>query len=392
MPDRTTDLIHHPYTPPAGFDAVPVGVYKASTVLFENVAALRARDWRHKHGYTYGLHGTPTTFTLEERIATLDGGTHCVLTPSGLAAITLANLALLQQGDEVLLPDNVYGPSREQARGLLAHFGISHRLYDPMDPAGLAALLGERTRLVWLEAPGSVTMEFPDVRALVRACRAHGAIVALDHTWGAGVAFDAFDLGDGLQVDIAMQALTKYPSGGADVLMGSLTTRDESLHQRLMLGHMRLGLGVAANDAELVLRSLPSLSLRYAAQGAAALALAQWLGSQPAIAHVLHPALPGAAGHDHWKALCTQAAGLFSVVFDSSIDPARVDAFVDALQRFRLGYSWGGPTSLAVPYDLKALREQPRWQGTLVRLSVGLEAPEDLQADLEQALRASGLA
>ena len=389
---RTTTLIHHPYTPPAGFDAVPVGVHKASTVLFADTAAMRARDWRHTRAYTYGLHGTPTTFTLEERIATLEGGTHCVLTPSGLAAITMVNLALLRQGDEVLLPDNVYGPSREQARGLLEPLGISHRLYDPMDAAALPGLLAERTRLVWLEAPGSVTMEFPDLRSLVRAVKAHGATVALDHTWGAGLAFEPFALGDGLGVDISMQALTKYASGGADLLMGCVTTHDESLHQRLMLAHMRLGLGVAANDAEMVLRSLPSLALRYAAQGATGLALAQWLGAQRAVTHVLHPALPGSVGHEHWKALCTQAAGLFSVVFDASIGAARVDTFVDALELFRIGYSWGGPVSLVVPYDLKSLRAQPRWQGTLVRLSIGLEAPEDLQGDLDQALKASGLA
>jgi cystathionine beta-lyase len=389
---RTTTLIHHPYTPPAGFDAVPVGVHKASTVLFPDTAAMRARDWRHKRGYTYGLHGTPTTFTLEERIATLEGGTHCVLTPSGLAAITMVNLALLRQGDEVLLPDNVYGPSREQARGLLEPLGISHRLYDPMDAAAMPELMAERTRLVWVEAPGSVTMEFPDLRSLVRAVKAHGATVALDNTWGAGLAFEPFALGDGLGVDVAMQALTKYASGGADLLMGSITTRDESLHQRLMLAHMRLGMGVGANDAEMVLRSLPSLALRYAAQGAAGLALAQWLGAQRAVAHVLHPALSGSVGHEHWKSLCTQAAGLFSVVFDPSIEAARVDAFVDALELFRIGYSWGGPVSLVVPYDLTSLRAQPRWQGTLVRLSIGLEAPEDLQADLDQALKASGLA
>jgi cystathionine beta-lyase len=388
---RTTELIHHPYTPPAGFDAVPVGVHKASTVLFPDTAAMRARDWRHKQGYTYGLHGTPTTFTLEERIATLEGATHCVLAPSGLSAITMVNLALLRQGDEVLLPDNVYGPSREQARGLLEPLGISHRLYDPMDAAALPSLLGERTRLVWLEVPGSVTMEFPDLPALVKAVKAHGAVAALDHTWGAGVAFQPFALGDGVAVDIAMQALTKYASGGADVLMGSLATRDESLHQRLMLAHMRLGLGVGANDAEAVLRSLPSLALRYAAQGAAGLALAQWLGAQRTVAHVLHPALPGAVGHEHWKSLCNQAAGLFSVVFDPAVDPSRVDAFIDALELFRIGYSWGGPLSLVVPYDLKSLRARPRWQGTLVRFSIGLEAPEDLQADLEAALKASGL-
>ena len=162
--DLSTELIHHPYQPPAGFEAPQPAVHKASTVIFPDVAAMRARDWRDKSGYTYGLHGTPTTFTLEERIATLEGGRHCVLVPSGLAAIALVDLALLQQGDEVLLPDNVYGPSRELARHELARWGITHRLYDPMDAAALAAMIGPRTKLVWLEAPGSVTMEFPDLR------------------------------------------------------------------------------------------------------------------------------------------------------------------------------------------------------------------------------------
>src|SRR6185503_9396278 len=155
-----TDLIHHPYTPPANFAAPQPGVYKASTVFFTDVAAMRARDWKTKAGYTYGLHGTPTTFTLEERLATLEGGTECLLAPSGLAAIALINIALLRRGDEVLLPHNVYGPSREMARTLLAEWGIAHKLYDPMDVAGLQALIGEHTRLVWLEAPGSITMEF----------------------------------------------------------------------------------------------------------------------------------------------------------------------------------------------------------------------------------------
>jgi len=176
----STALIHHDYTPPAGFGAVPPGVHKASTVIFPNVAALRARDWRSKNGYTYGLHGTPTTFTLEERLATLEGGIHCVLAPSGLAAIVMTNVALLRRGDEVLLPNNAYGPSREMARTLLAEWGITHQLYDPMDVAGFVALIGERTRLAWLEAPGSITMEFPDLRALARAARQRGVLSALE--------------------------------------------------------------------------------------------------------------------------------------------------------------------------------------------------------------------
>lgn len=391
MGERITDLIHHAYRAPAGFEAVPPGVHKASTIIFPTVAALRARDWRSKAGYTYGLHGTPTTFTLEERIATLEGGRYCVLAPSGLAALALVDLALLRAGDELLLPDNVYGPSKDLARVLLDGWGIGHRLYDPLDAASLAAAIGPRTRLLWIEAAGSVTMEFPDVRGLVRVARERGLTVALDNTWGAGLAFDPFDLGEGLGVDVSMHALTKFPSGGADVLMGSVTTVDAALHERILLTHMRLGLGVGANDAETILRALPTIALRYDAQDRAARELAAWLQRQPAIARVLHPALPGSPGHEHWASLCTRAAGLFSVLFDPAIEPARVDAFVDALRLFRIGYSWAGPVSLAVPYDLSSMRrDRSALPGTLVRLSIGFEAVDDLKADLAQALAAIG--
>jgi cysteine-S-conjugate beta-lyase len=377
-----TGLIHHPYTPPAGFDSPAPAVYKASTVIFPNTAALRARDWRRRDGYTYGLHGTPTTFLLEERIATLEGGLQCVLVPSGLAAVALVNLALPGAGDEVLLPSNVYGPSRELARAELARWGITHRLYDPMDAAALAAMIGPQTRLIWLEAAGSVTMEFPDLTGLVRVAREKGVTTALDNTWGAGIALRGFDHG----IDIVMQALTKYPSGGGDVLMGSVTTRDPALHERLRLTHMRLGLGVAANDAELVLRGLPSMALRYQAQDVAGRALAHWLSTRPEVVQVLHPALAGAPGHAHWKATCTQAAGLFSVMLDPRFSPAQVHAFVDALRLFKIGYSWAGPVSLVVPYDMAALRDPAhRLVGHLVRFSMGLEAVADLQADLQQA-------
>ncbi len=382
--DIATELIHHPYSAPEGFEAPQIGVHKASTIIFKDTAALRARDWRNKNGYTYGLHGTPTTFTLEERVARLEGGLQTLLVPSGLAAIAVADQALLSQGDEVLLPDNVYGPSRELARHELARFGITHRLYDPMDVGSLGRAMSERTKLVWVEAAGSVTMEFPDLHGLVQAARARGVITALDNTWGAGIAFNPFDVG----VDISMQALTKYPSGGGDVLMGSLTTRDEALHERLKMSHMRHGWGVAGNDAELVLRSLPSIALRYHAQDAIGRELAHWLTARPEISRVLHPALPGSPGHEHWASTCTAAAGLFSVMFDPRYEPAVVDRFVDALRLFRLGYSWAGPCSLVVPYDLPAMRSPAPYEGTLVRFSVGLESAADLRDDLEQALKA----
>ena len=393
-PPSSTSLIAHPYRPPAGFGSVQPAVHKASTVLFPNTAALRARSWKEKTGYTYGLHGTPTTFILEERIATLEGGLQTLLTPSGLAAITLVNAALLKSGDEVLIPDNVYGPAKELARNELARWGITHRFYDPMDAESLRAALSPATRLVWLEPPGSVTMEFPDLPTLLRLVREHPeAVVALDNTWGAGLAFDAFALGsegEALGADISIQALTKYPSGGADLLMGAVTTRDMALHQRLKATHMRMGWGVGVNDVEAVLRALPSLTLRYAAQDRGGRELASWWAGRPEVVAVLHPALPGSPGHAHWAALCSQAAGLFSIVVDTRFGSAKVDAFIDALKLFKIGYSWAGPVSLAVPYDLSLIRKHSPWTGTLVRFSVGLEAVEDLVADCAQALAALG--
>ena len=378
-----TQLIQHPYQPPATWAAVPPGVFKASTVIFPSVAALRSRSYTAKTGYTYGLRGTPTTYLLEERLATLEGGRFCILSPSGLAAIMNVNLGLLNQGDELLLPANVYGPSADMAASVLSRWGIRHQFYDPMDAADLARRISARTRLVWVEAPGSVTMEFPDLPALVQAARARGVLVALDNTWGAGLAFRAFDLG----VDIVMHALTKYPSGGADVLMGAVISRDEALHLRLLRVHGQLGLGVAANDAEFILRGLPTMALRYHAQDASARSLAGWLGQQAVVRQVLHPALPGAPGHAQWAATCSAAAGLFSVMLDEGLRREQVDAFVDALRLFRIGYSWGGPVSLVVPYELETMRsDRSAMPGHLVRFSIGLEAVADLQADLAQAL------
>lgn len=403
-----TGLIHHPYAPPVGFAAPQPGVYKASTVYFPTVADMRQREWKDKSAYTYGLHGTPTTYLLEERLCHLEGGLQCVLVPSGLAALALVALAVLQTGDELLIPNNAYGPNKALADDQLRQFGIAHQIYDPMDPDDLSRKISDRTRLVWLEAAGSVSMEFPDLPELVRRCRAQGVWCALDNTWGAGLAFKPFDLlGDGggsattaqgsLAVDISAHALTKYPSGGGDVLMGSVITRDAALHLRIKLCHMRLGLGVAANDAETLLRALPSIDLRYRAQDHSARALATWWQQQPQCAQLLHPAFEGAPGHAHWQALCDRmpgtglAAGLFSVMIDARYSQAQVDAFCDGLQRFKIGYSWGGPVSLVVPYDIAAMRqEMPRHlqPGTLVRFSTGLESAHDLVLDLQQALLA----
>ena len=389
-PRLSTALIHHPYQPPEGFAAPQAPVHKASTVLFKDTAALHARNWKNKTGYTYGLHGTPTTFILEERIATLEGGLQTLLVPSGLAAIVLVDAALLRAGDEVLLPENAYGPGKEFARNELSGWGITHRLYDPSDAQHLAQMISPATKLIWLEAPGSVTMEFPDLPGLIAAARSRDVTCAIDNTWGAGVAFNSFAInaavGSTVGADIVMQALTKFPSGGGDVLMGSVTTRDPQLHTKLKATHMRMGWGIGGNDAELVLRSLPSLELRYAAQDQSARRIARWLMGRPEIQQVLHPALAGSPGHEHWSRICSRAAGLFSIVFDSRYSAAQVDDFVNGLRLFKIGYSWAGPLSLAVPYNLSGIRSKPAWQGVLVRLSIGLEAVEDLIGDLEAAL------
>lgn len=370
------------YRPPEGFEAFPTPIHHASTVLFRDVAALRARDWQQKAGYTYGLHGTPTTFTLEARLAEIEGGHDCLLAPSGLAAIAMIDLALLRAGDDFLIPENVYNPNRELAQWLARDYGITARTYDPLIGEDIAGLIQSNTRLIWTEAPGSVSMEMPDIPAICRAARARGVPVALDNTWAAGIAFRAFEHG----VDIVMQALTKYHSGGSDVLMGAVITRDQALHQQIGQAHMRLGMGVSGDDAYLVMRGLPTMKLRFDAHDAAARQVAHWLKARPEISRVLHPALPDCPGHAVWQRDFSGAGGLFSVLFDARFSEAQTDRFVDSLQLFRIGYSWGGANSLAVPYRMPAIRSQWKEQGQLVRFNIGLESVDDLIADLARAM------
>ncbi|PWF46607.1 cystathionine beta-lyase [Massilia glaciei] len=379
---QQTALVHNDYRAPAGFDAFPTPVHRASTVLFKNVEAMRSERWKDKSAYTYGLHGTPTTFTLEARLAAIEDGRFCLLAPSGLAAIAMVNFALLKTGDDVLLPDNVYKPNRDLGKWLGSDFGISARYYDPLAGAALADLILPNTRLVWTEAPGSVSMEVPDLPAICKAAHERGVPVALDNTWSAGLALRGFARG----VDIIMQALTKYQSGGSDVLMGAVITRDAALAGRIALAHARLGLGVGADDAYLVLRGLPSLKLRFAAHDAGARKVAAWLKGCPEIARVLHPAFADCPGHAIWRRDFDGAGGLFSVVFDARYSERQTDRFVDRLTLFGIGYSWGGANSLVMPYRIQALREDWQGAGILVRFNIGLEDPDDLIADLASAL------
>lgn len=376
-----TRLTHPSYRAPEGFAAFPQGIFHASTVLFENVAHMRAIDWLEKSAYTYGLHGTPTTFTLEAQLASIEGGKYCSLAPSGLAAIALIDFAFLKSGDDVLLPDNVYNPNRDLGRWLARDYGISVRFYDPLIGAGIAELILPNTKLIWTEAPGSVTMEMPDIPAICMQAKERGVLVALDNTWAAGLAFDGFAHG----VDIVMQALTKYQSGGSDVLMGAVITQVKALAQKIDLAHMRLGYGVGADDAYLVLRSLPSMKLRFEAHDLSARKLAGWLKNRPEVKRVLHPALPDCQGHEIWQRDFTGAASLFSIILDEKYPESATDQVVDSLKLFKIGFSWGGAHSLCVPYRVAEMRNNWQEKGQLLRFYVGLEDVDDLIADVAQA-------
>ncbi|QGZ61547.1 cystathionine beta-lyase [Paraburkholderia acidisoli] len=383
-----TRIVHPQDDLTPGFESFAAPVTRASTVVFPNLAAVRALDWRNDAQWRYGLHATPTSTMLQKRLAEIEGGEYALLQPSGLSAISNVYFGLLKSGDDVLIPDNVYSPNRDHGDWLARDFGLTVRYYDPMIGAGIADLIRPETKLIWLEAPGSVTMEVPDVRAITAAARARNVVTAIDNTWSAGLAFKPFEHG----VDISVQALTKYQSGGSDVLMGATITADRELYLKIKAARMRLGIGVSVDDCSLVLRALPSMKLRFEAHDRSALALAGWLKTRPEIAAVLHPAFADCPGHEFYERDFTGAGGLFSVVFDERFSAAQIDAFCESLELFALGWSWGGAHSLAMPYDVASMRTAANWphRGTLVRFYVGLEEEADLRADIEAALAKLG--
>jgi len=364
-----------------GWESFSVPVARASTVVFPDLAAMRALDWRNDAQWRYGLHATPTSIALAQRLAALEGGNHALLQPSGLSSISNVYFGLVKSGDDVLIPDNVYSPNRDHAEWLAKDFGITARYYDPMIGAGIADLIQPNTKLIWLEAPGSVTMEVQDVPAIAAAAHAAGVPVALDNTYAAGVFFDAFAHG----ADIAVQALTKYIGGHSDLLLGSVTVRDEALYQALGDAQQLLGMGASPDDCSLALRGLQTLGVRLDHLQRSTLEVARWLQAQPRLARVRHPALPGSPGHEIWQRDFTGSASVFSVEFDAALSQDAVVAFIDRLRLFKIGYSWGGAHSLVMPYRIQHMRKHWTDKGILVRFNVGLEDVNDLMADIERA-------
>lgn len=379
-----TRLIHPDARAPEGYRSLATPVYRGSTTIFPSASAVSDSWDQERVGYTYGLYGTPTVLELAARICELEGGQHTILTPGGQAAISLIDFALLRAGDHILLPQSIYSPNRLLATSLLSHFDIETTFYDPLIGAKIADLIEEKTRLVWAESPGSVTMEVQDLPAIAAAAHARNVTVVLDNTWSAGVLFDAFAHG----VDVTMQAITKYIGGHSDVLLGSVTVRDEELYQRLGAARQVIGCAVSPDDCSLALRGLQTLGVRLNAVEESALHIARWLGARPEVDRVLHPALPSCPGHQYWKRDFTGSSGVFSVVFAPGPTREQVFAFVDALELFEVGYSWAGTTSLAVAYTIGSHHGRPAYDHRLVRFSCGLESTANLIVDIERALPA----
>ena len=382
-----TKTVHLGRHPERFEGTVNTPVFRASTILSENVEEWERKKReraQEKPGTYYGLHGAPSRHLLEEALAELEGGYKCQLYPSGLAACTIPILGYVQSGDHVLVTDNVYGPTRRFCSVQLKRLGIETTFFDPGLGAGIEALMRPNTRVVFVEAPGSLTFEMQDIPAIAEVAHRRGALVMMDNTWASPLYFKPFLHG----VDVSIQATTKYIVGHSDVIMGSVTCTREAWPQLKAVGN-DYGQTAAPDDCYLAARGLRTMAARLPLHWAAGLRLAEWLGTQPEVERVLHPALPGDPGHALWKRDFTGASGLFGVVLKPMRREAR-DALLDALQLFGIGASWGGFESLAMPFDPAELRSATRWPdgGPCFRVHAGLEHVDDLIADLAQGFRA----
>lgn len=378
--DEETRLIHAGHADKLPARTVSPPIQRGSTVLLPNARAL------YDGTLGYGRAGLSAQFALMEALCELEGAKSVQLYPSGLAAMTAAIMAVLQAGDHLLVVDSVYRPVRHFCDKVLRRFGVAVDYYDPnLDAGGLLALATPATKLIVLESPGSLSFEMQDVAAIAAAARARGVLTLVDNTWGAGRLFKPLAHG----ADISVQALTKYVCGHSDVFMGSVAVNDPKLGAALKASIQDHGWAVSGEDAYQALRGLRTLATRLDRHGESGLAVARWLTEQPEVLQVLHPALPGAPGHDLWARDFSGACGLFGFVLQPG-SPAKVEAFLDALKLFGLGFSWGGFESLAISCDpqLTSRAMSPDFGGPLMRLHVGLEAVEDLVADLRRALDA----
>jgi cysteine-S-conjugate beta-lyase len=372
--DRTR-LAHAGRAPSRQHGFVNMPVYRGSTVIFPTLACLEAED----QDFSYGRLGTPTVSALEEAIAELEGGYRTRLAPSGLSAIATALFAFVAAGDEILVSDSVYRPTRRFCDHVLKRLGVKTTFYDPLIGGAIERLITDKTRAVFAESPGSQTFEVQDVPAIARAARKAGAVMILDNTWATPLYFKPFTHG----VDVSIQAATKFIVGHADAMLGTVTATEQAF-PAVFKTHEELGLCPGPEDVYLGLRGLRSLGVRLERHHKSALELARWLGERPEVERVIYPALPSDRGHALWRRDFTGAPGLFSIVL-KPIPRAKLGAMLDGLSLFGMGYSWGGFESLILPFDPRAYRTATKWEdkGQALRLHVGLEDVEDLKADLD---------
>lgn len=380
-----TLCVHHPAVSHDGFASLAVPTYRASTIVYGDAESFARRKQRGPDGYSYGLQGTPTTRTLEAQITALHGGVRTALAPSGQGAVALVMLAVLVPGDHVLIPDTVYPPVRDFCINYLTPRGITFTAYDPLLGEKIASVIDDRTRLIWVESPGSGTMEVQDLPAISRVAKARGVLVGCDNTWASPLLFKPLAHG----ADFVVEALTKYVGGHSDLLLGSVTVADLGLRQKLKDTLRLLGIGVSPDEVSLALRGIETMGLRMAHTGRVAEDFARRLSNQPSVERVLHPALPGCPGHDVFKRDFKGGSAVFSIVLKPGAE-RHLDAGLSALNVFALGASWGGTRSLVAPMAIKEGRTATVWasEGTVLRISIGLEDPDELWRDLEKLLGA----
>jgi cystathionine beta-lyase len=368
------------------FASLAPPVWRASTVVFKSLDDFVERKSRLPDGYTYGTSGTPTHRLLEQEIARLDQAEHCVLAPSGQAAICLTLLCLLRSGDHLLINDAAYGTARAFALNTLANLGVQIELYAPRSSsADLAQRIRPNTRLIWLESPGSVTMEVQDVTGIAQMAQQQGVLTVMDNTWASPLGLTPLALG----VDVCIHACTKYMNGHSDLLMGSISTRDTKLYTRLRAMQAQMGQAPSAEDCYLVLRGLQTMALRWSAQGDATLTVARYLQTHSQVAQLFFPGLPGAPDHALWRAQYRGVGCLVAFVPKAATLPA-CRAFFSQLRHFAIGASWGGTHSLAAFYPTDDFRHRTHCEvdGNVFRLSIGLEPVSDLIAELDLAFQA----
>lgn len=383
MRDATHCTIH-PTVDQSEFSSLTVPTYRASTIVFDDTQAYAKRLQRDLDSYSYGLHGTPTTRTLEAQITKLENGLRSVIVPSGHAGVTVVFLSVLLPGDTVLIPDNVYPPALDFCVNFLEPRGIRHKVYRP-DGEGIEDLIDPSVKLIWTETPGSTTMELQDLRAIAALGRKHGILTGADNTWATPLQLKPLDLG----IDFSMQALSKYVGGHSDLLLGAICVKDLALRQKLRDTMRMLGIGVSPDEVALALRGIGTMAVRLTHVGKVALDLAEELASRQDVGRVLHPALPDFPQHALWKRDFSGASGVFSVVLTEHQE-ARLDEALNQLKVMAIGASWGGTRSLVAPMSVAKIRKfaQPEHERTILRINIGLEDPEDLRADLHRLFNA----